>query len=404
MRILKPFLLALLLFTPTLADLPKPEETTHVGRRAWALRNDRVEVKVLPGGGHIVSARLLGDGPDMNPFWTPHWKSIEPNQYDPAQHGALYGDNFEGPLLASIMGHNLCLDFFGVPTEGEYEHGGITVHGEAPVTEWVVEDTWTNDEETGLRYTAELDKSALKVERVITLRAGESVFRVKESVTNMGAFDRPIGWNQHVTLGAPFVEEGVTLFDIPAYRSQVAPFDFSEKMRYEKGAEFRWPHAPGADGGEIAWRRAAAEPASSDFTAHQLDPNREHAYFTAANPKKGLMIGYIWATEDFPWVCNWEENHARTHTPWNGQETTRGMEFSTTPWTYERRQTIREGQVFDTDTYRFIDAGETLTVEYAGFLAPVAEDFRGTYDLRKRNGELVIERWSGETVRIPFGD
>jgi hypothetical protein len=72
--------------------------------------------------------------------------------------------------------------------------------------------------------------------------------RIRENVENLTAFDRPIGWTQHVTLGPPFLEKGVTQFRASATRSKVWEGDFGADDRLVAGAEFDWPRAPRRDG------------------------------------------------------------------------------------------------------------------------------------------------------------
>src|SRR5918993_1812195 len=106
-----------------------PTLTTYRGRRAASLENGHLRVTVLIGGGHI--AEIYDKQTGVNPLWTPPWESIEPSQYDAARHPE-YGGTIESSLLAGIMGHNLCLDIFGGPSEeeaaaGPHPHGGAAV-------------------------------------------------------------------------------------------------------------------------------------------------------------------------------------------------------------------------------------------------------------------------------------
>src|SRR5687767_8637898 len=109
-------------------------ETTYRNRRAFQIENDLLRLTVLCEGGHI--AELLHKPSGVNPLWTPPWRSIEPSAYKPDLHPE-YGLNAESKLLAGIMGHNLCLDLFGPPSEDEAE-AGITVHGEASVASYTI--------------------------------------------------------------------------------------------------------------------------------------------------------------------------------------------------------------------------------------------------------------------------
>src|SRR5213082_1531614 len=104
---------------------PAMFDTTYRGRRAATLENDALRVTVLREGGHI--AEIFDKQTGVNPLWTPPWPSIEPSAY-----AGEYGNGVEGRLLGGIMGHNLCLDLFGGPSDEEFA-AGIGVHGEASV-------------------------------------------------------------------------------------------------------------------------------------------------------------------------------------------------------------------------------------------------------------------------------
>src|SRR5229473_2316603 len=112
-------------------------ETTYRNRRAHSIETEDLRVTVLAEGGHI--AEILDKRTGVNPLWTPPWPSIEPSTYDRARHPE-YGDDAESKLLSGIMGHNLCLDLFGPPSEAEAA-AGLTVHGEASVVLYEIEST-----------------------------------------------------------------------------------------------------------------------------------------------------------------------------------------------------------------------------------------------------------------------
>ena len=90
------------------------------GRRAATIENDALRVTVLVEGGHI--AEIFDKRSGVNPLWTPPWRSIEPSTYSRARHPE-YGDGGDAMLLAGIMGHNLCLDIFGGPSDAEAAAG-----------------------------------------------------------------------------------------------------------------------------------------------------------------------------------------------------------------------------------------------------------------------------------------
>jgi hypothetical protein len=329
---------------------------TYRSRSAVSIENDQVRVTVLREGGHI--AEILHKASGVNPLWTPPWPSIEPSQYRPELHPE-YGCNTESKLLSGIMGHNLCLDIFGGPSDEEAA-AGMGVHGEGSVAAYNVQSSGDS-----LHMAACFPLAQLRFERTIELR--ESAIAIRESVESLAAFDRPIGWTQHVTLGPPFLEGGVTEFRTNATRSLVfAAFGTADYL--QPGADFDWPVAPRAVGGSADLSVFNRDACSSAFTAHLMDPRHDEAFFTAWHPGLRLSFGYRWKRADFPWLGIWEENRSRRHAPWNGATIARGMEFGVSPMPESRRRMVERGTLFGVPTYRWLPANGRLEAAYsAGF-------------------------------------
>jgi hypothetical protein len=337
-------------------------EVTYRGRRAVTLENEHLEIIVTVEGGHI--AAILDKASGVNPLWSPPWPSIEPSTYDPARHPE-YGLNAESKLLAGILGHNLCLDLFGGPSEQEAA-AGMSVHGEAPVGRFDI--TVSGDT---LTQKIVLEHAQLEFERKIRLAAGSRKAEITEAVENLSAWDRPIAWTQHVTLGPPFVERGKTEFRASATKSKVIESDFTGGKGYMKtGAEFMWPLVPALDGSHVDMQKFVDLEVSGAFSTHLMDPSREDAYFAAWHPGCKLALAYVWKQSDFPWLGIWEENHCRTAPPWNGVTVTRGMEFGVSPFPESRRAMIDRGGLFGVRGYRWAPAKSQVRVEYAAILAP----------------------------------
>lgn len=330
------------------------------GRRAVRVENDVLRVTVLEEGGHI--AEILDKPTGVNPLWTPPWRSLAPSQYDRARHPE-YGGGVDATLLAGIMGHNLCFDIFGGPSDAEAA-AGLPVHGEASVVRYELEATGQT-----IVQRARLPLANLRVERRLNLD-GRHVL-IDESVENLSGVDHPVGWTQHVTLGPPFLQKGVTEFRVSATRSKVFETPFGTSDYLVPGAEFDWPHGPRPDGGTADLRRSNAAASSSAYTAHLMDLRRETSFFVAFSPDVRLAFGYVWSRADFPWLGIWEENASRTAAPWNGVTLTRGMEFGVSPFPETRREMIERGRLFDVPTFRWIPAASRVRVKYVIVMRPV---------------------------------
>jgi hypothetical protein len=333
---------------------------SYQNRKAIQLENGTVRVTVLVEGGHI--AEILHKPSGVNPLWTPNWPSIEPSAWSAKAHPE-YGAGGHSRLLAGIMGHNLCMDLFGDPSEAE-EAAGMSTHGEGSVATYDV--TLQNGV---LTAQACFPQAQLRFERSIRFQS-PTVIRIAERVENLKAWDAPIAWTQHVTLGPPFLEPGAPQFRASATRSKVFESDFAgDKSYMQAGAEFDWPHVPCAAGGTMDMRTFTGLPVSGAFSAHLMDPRRAHAFFMAWSPKSKTLIGYVWKPADFPWLGIWEENRSRTAPPWNGNTITRGMEFGVSPFPETRRARIARGSLFGVPAFRWIPAKQSVTVEYCAFVA-----------------------------------
>ena len=336
-------------------------ETTYRSRRAWTIENAHLRVTVLVEGGHV--AEITGKGSGVNPLWTPPWPSIEPSTYDREAHPE-YGGDAEAKLLAGIMGHNLCLDIFG-GVSAEEAAAGLSVHGEASVARYAIEDSGE-----ALTMRATFHESQLAFVRQVRLLPDKAVVDFTETLENLSACDRPIGWTQHVTLGPPFLENGSTQFRASATRSKVSESDFTAGKGYMKvGEDFDWPYVPCVDKTQMDMRVFTGLPVSGAFSTHLMDLKRTHAYFTAWSPKSRVAFGYVWRREDFPWLGIWEENRSRGNRPWNGKTVTRGMEFGVSPMPETRRQMVARGSLFGVPGFRWMPAKGKVEARYRAALA-----------------------------------
>jgi hypothetical protein len=369
------------------------------GRDAYVLSNARMRVSALRGGGHIGEIRLLSPDPlkSVNPMRVPHYPTIDPWEYDPVKHDALYGSGNDRLLMAGYMGQLLNFPTFGDPSPDEARNG-LEKHGEALAVEWKDDKVENSVSEVSLWYSAHLPKTQYRVGRVLTLPRDETVLYIEEWVENQAAFDRPAHWVEHATFGAPFVEAAKTVLDMSATQGEVRASDDSNSL---EAGKVMWPKGIAKGGAQTDLRVMQAKPNSGTYVGYLMDPKRETSYFTMYNPGYRVLIGYIWHTKDFPWIGDWQENHHVTQPPWNGQVVARGMEFGTTPFGGPMKDVVAEGSLFGVPVFRWIGGRERQTVHYVAFLTEIPEGFRGVEDLQVKEGAIEIrERETGKILSV----
>ncbi|HOX37858.1 MAG TPA: hypothetical protein PL033_07710 [Candidatus Brocadiia bacterium] len=376
----------------------KITQADYEGRKAIQIQNDRIRASALLGGGHIAELRLHES--EVNPMWKPLWNTCEPGEKTADQLVRSHGPKAEAPLLASIAGHNVCLGNFGPPSPAEAAHG-MRVHGETGVTNWTLTGEEADEQSAAATYGCTLPEAGMDYSRRLEVRKGENILYFEDCVRNLQKVDKPFTWTQHWTVGQPFVQHGVTLFDCSGTKCKAFPVTFAPVQRLKKNEEYRWPNAPGSHGGTVNMRVYPEKPGSGDFTTVLMDQRAEYAWATAANPQQGVLIGYVWPRLAYPWLGIWEENMVRTHKPWSKKEVTRGLEFGNTPFPLPKRDSVEMAKLFGVPTYQWLDGGGEIRVCFLAFIIPIEPNFTGVKSIEMKAGALVVrERGKDRTHRL----
>lgn len=359
------------------------------GRKAYSLGNSVVRLTTLTGGGHIAEFQLE-DSPTVSPLWVPPWRTIEPHEYQEKRHKRDYGTITEGKLLSGLVGHNICLDYFGSPSAEEAKQG-LSQHGEAPWSKWSESNISLSPQRAALELTVRLPVSGLRFSREIELRKGESVAYFKEIVRNEKKADHFFHWTQHITLGLPFLSPDEAVVSIPGTRGITYPHGYDEgRALLSSNEEFNWPNAPLLEGGDVDLTRPFLRQGLGFVVAVLLEKKRNVGFVAAVNPKLGLLIAYCFKRRDFPWVAIWEENLGIAAPPWKQRTRARGLEFSTTPLPVLRRDAFLSGRLFDEPTLSCVPAMGRKTVYYLALLAKVPTDFGNVTDVALADNQVLI--------------
>jgi hypothetical protein len=293
-------------------------------------------------------------------------------------------------LLSGIVGHNICLDFFGSPSPDE-ARAGLSDHGEAPNLRWRRTGLRTNGQRIALTLSVRLPAAGLELRREIRLRRGEAVVYFRETVRNERKADHFFHWVQHVTLGPPFLSSQLGSVTIPGTKGKTFPHGYEEgKALLVSNREFRWPVAPSAAGGHVDLTRPFRRQGFGFVVGVLLDTGRDVEFIAALNAQHRLLIGYCFQRRDYPWVTIWEENRAIVAVPWKGTTQARGLEFGTTPLALPRREAFASGNLFGTPTLACVPARGQKSIDYVAFLAHVPQRFDQLRDITLGKNEILV--------------
>jgi hypothetical protein len=279
--------------------------------------------------------------------------------------------------MPPFMGHFVCFDRWGPPSEGEKANGFIH-HGEVNTLTWTC---LTEPQKINGMFTCSLRCSlpmgGLQLTRKIEMPEDEPVFYVTEEIENLNKYGRMFNIVQHVTVGPPFLDKS-TLFDNNSEKGFENKEDGS--LNQEEPL-LKWPEA--IHNGEMISLRQFKDPwpRVSSFVYNR---NNEYAWVTACNAGKNLMLGYIWKIEDYPWINFWRSME-------NNIPVAFGMEFGTTGLHEPFPVLAKKGKIFDRNIYDFIDASEVIAKSYTVFLAAIPEDYKGVDKIEISNSVMIIK-------------
>lgn len=344
--------------------------TVFEGLKGVELSNDKLTLIILNTGGAMANLVVRQDPGRLSPMWNPI--RMERNSKRLQRRSAH-------------TGHFVCIDGFGRPSSQE-QAAGLPMHGEAQQLPWEVIESGKAGNTTSIKFQVKLPLVQEVLTRTHLMVDGEHVIYVESELENLLAFDRPVVWAEHATIGTPFLAPETTVVDIRAARSQTRPYSVNEgaRRRLAPGENFTWPMAPLKSGKMTDMRPAPLNPDSEDHTTHLMDPERELAYVTALNLEKHMLLGYVFRREEFPWLQIWEEYQS-------DKIMARGLEFSTQPYGVQRRDSISLGRMFDTPTYRWLPAKSRIGSRFLIFYVRVPKEMSKVDDVRLENGELIIE-------------
>ena len=335
------------------------------------LEGEAARVTVEVNGGALTEFRLSGH--DANPLAV-DWTEVAMEMF-----------GFD--LTYRWQGHFLCLDRFGYPSEQEQKNG-MPFHGEASQVPWqVVSAPVTTAGEVVAEMMCTLPMAGFEVTRTMRLNQKTAVLEVHETVANNNPLGRLYNFVQHANIQAPFLDEAVIL-DCNATRGFLYEEPIPDDIEF-----FEWPRFAYRDNPIDLRHQTANSDTFGVFLA--VDDQAEHGWVTACNPGAGLMIGYLWLPEEYPWLLVFRM-------PKLGQPNYVTFE-PTTGYLGPFEQLVARGPVLDRPLIEFIDAGEKVSRSYTAFLAEIPKDYRGVEAVQMAAGEIVITERGADARELRLG-
>jgi Domain of unknown function (DUF4432) len=265
------------------------------GWRSVVLENDELRVVVLPDkGAEIHQVVDLRSGTEI--LFTGEWGLRPPGAEPlPGSGDDAFMWNYAGgwqELFPSV--NEACV----------YRAQPIPFHGEVASLPWHHEVLEGGGESARVRFWTRSHVTPFRLERVLSLRAGEGELAIEETVVNESSEAAEFVWGHHCVVGPPFLEAGCRL-EIPARTIVTSPELWEpETARLEPGRRGTWPLAPLRAGGTVDLRDIPGPETGSHDDLYVTD--LDAGWLAVSNPRLDLTFRLEWDHTLFGWIVLWQ--------------------------------------------------------------------------------------------------
>jgi len=329
------------------------------------LENEHLRVEVLAGKGADVT-EIRDKRTDVNVlFEAPHqWYGADHPEVGVSDRDFAFLDRYPGGWQDALPMAGGGADAGGAP---------FAQHGESSIVPWSATITEDSAERAAVRFEVDLSRYPFRVERELSLAAGEPRLHVAETVTNRGEVELPYSWLQHIALGEPLVAPGARLA-ADCDRVLVDPDHDPPTRRLPKGATFEWPVC---DPGDVPDDADVAPDEPIDLREFPPREARVHdiaaladfssGAYAVSNPDLDLRVDVSFDADLYEYVWYWGAFGGFEAAPFFGRNYNVGLEPCTS------RPVAGLDAAVENGTANRLDAGESVSTELDLAVGPVDE-------------------------------
>lgn len=243
------------------------------------------------------------------------------------------------------------------PYLGTYQglHGEVSL---LPFEARVIED---NTQQITLKTRVSLYRSPLTLERNLTLKTGQAVLFIEETLCNHSTAEFAIMWGHHPALGEPFLDDSCVV-QVPA--TTVEAMAFHANGLWESNSEFKFPLVKNRRTQELQDITKILDRHSKSVDVLFLK-ELTAGWYAITNQRQQVGFGMAWNKDLFKYLWMWQNYGGHDDYPWYGRAYTCALEPFTSYPPAGIAEAIKNG------TALFMQPGETIQTEL------VAAAYRG---------------------------
>ena len=250
------------------------------------------------------------------------------------------------------------------------------LHGEISTIPWQYHIE--SDTVELIRVTLEVRpfRTPLHLRKSLTLRRGEPVLNIEETLENEGEEAIDLMWGHHPAFGAPFLSPRCRV-DLPQGDLLLEVFEDGSGTRINVGGRHSWPIVPGCGGSSIDFSRPDPQGAGHEDLGYVV--NLPEGWYALTNQDTQVGFALWWSLETFPYLWIWRQFNQSAGYPWYGRVYTMALE----PWSSYPSAGLL--QAIDNGTARVLEPQQSMR---ASLRAIAYQDVRRVADVSS-SGEVT---------------
>jgi hypothetical protein len=186
----------------------------------------------------------------------------------------------------------------------EYRGVLLDFHGEAARTAWTLEGTEIKDGEASVSAGIALQKSPFHIHRKVTIRSGEPMFSITETITNECPDAIDCMWLHHPAFGPPLVSPECVVQSGARVMESDDSYDVPGND-LPLGNRWEWPRARNKRGEEVDLSRIP--PPGSGYSRILYLQDFAKSWYALTNHALKLGAGMVWDGNVLPYATFWQE-------------------------------------------------------------------------------------------------
>lgn len=199
------------------------------------------------------------------------------------------------------------------------------LHGEISTIPWQYRIELDTEDEIRVTLEVRPFRIPLHLTKSLTLRRGEPVLAIEETLQNEGREPVEVMWGHHPAFGAPFLNSSCRI-DLPGPELLLEVFEDGSGTRISKAGRYPWPTVPDSEGALIDFSRPDAPGAGHEDLGYLI--NLPEGWYALTNQETQVGFALWWSLETFPYLWIWRQFNQSAGYPWYGRVYTMALE----PW------------------------------------------------------------------------